>query len=250
MQAIGVIPARYASTRFPGKPLVRIGDKTMIERVYRQAEKASLLSEVWVATDDERIFDHVKSFGGKVQMTSNLHASGTDRCAEVARHLPNAGIFINIQGDEPFIVPAQIDKVVQLLLHYEAFSIGTLVKRIEKPEELFNPNVVKAVFSEQGKALYFSRSTIPYLRGVAEADWMAYGVFYKHIGLYGYRRETLLQLADLPSGKLERTESLEQLRWLEHGYAIGIAETELETAGIDTPEDLEKSLAWIQNHLT
>ena len=239
MKVLGVIPARYASTRFPGKPLVDIQGKTMIQRVYEQAMKAKSLSKVIVATDDERIFNHVKSFNGEVMMTSDVHQSGTDRCAEVINQLSLEGFdaVVNIQGDEPFINPSQIDSVVEVLKK-EQFMIATLVKRIYTEGVIHNPNIVKAVFSSEGEALYFSRSPIPYLRNTPTDEWLSKGEFYKHIGLYAYKSSVLKEIALLPPSRLEQLESLEQLRWLENGYAIGIAETDFETIGIDTPEDL------------
>ena len=241
MKVLGVIPARYASSRFPGKPLVDIQGKTMIQRVYEQAMKAKSLSKVIVATDDERIFNHVKSFKGEVMMTSDVHQSGTDRCAEVINQLSSEAFdaVVNIQGDEPFIDPSQIDSVVEVLKK-EQFMIATLVKRVHTEGVIHNPNIVKAVFSSEGKALYFSRSPIPYLRNIPTDEWLSKGEFYKHIGLYAYKSSVLKEIALLPPSRLEQLESLEQLRWLENGYAIGIAETDLETIGIDTPEDLLK----------
>ena len=241
MKVLGVIPARYASSRFPGKPLVDIQGKTMIQRVYEQAMKAKSLSKVIVATDDERIFNHVKSFKGEVMMTSDVHQSGTDRCAEVINQLSSEAFdaVVNIQGDEPFINPSQIDSVVEVLKK-EQFMIATLVKRVHTEGVIHNPNIVKAVFSSEGKALYFSRSPIPYLRTTPTDEWLSKGEFYKHIGLYAYKSSVLKEIALLPPSRLEQLESLEQLRWLENGYAIGIAETDLETIGIDTPEDLLK----------
>ena len=241
MKVLGVIPARYASSRFPGKPLVDIQGKTMIQRVYEQAMKAKSLSKVIVATDDERIFNHVKSFKGEVMMTSDVHQSGTDRCAEVINQLSSEAFdaVVNIQGDEPFINPSQIDSVVEVLKK-EQFMIATLVKRVHTEGVIHNPNIVKAVFSSEGKALYFSRSPIPYLRNIPTDEWLSKGEFYKHIGLYAYKSSVLKEIALLPPSRLEQLESLEQLRWLENGYAIGIAETDLETIGIDTPEDLLK----------
>jgi len=240
MQTLGIIPSRFASTRFPGKPLVVIGGQTMIQRVYAQACKATSLDKVIVATDDERIFKHVQSFGGQVLMTQMSHQSGTDRCAEVALNFQDMEAIINIQGDEPFINPLQIDQVAQQLQQNTALNITTLAKRITDSTLLFSPNIVKVVFNQSNIAQYFSRSPIPYLRGVDQNDWIAKGVFYKHIGLYGYRRQTLLDITQLPISLLEKTESLEQLRWLDNGYNIGIGLTEIETVGIDSPEDLEK----------
>jgi 3-deoxy-manno-octulosonate cytidylyltransferase (CMP-KDO synthetase) len=265
MKFIGVIPARYASSRFPGKPLVDIGGKSMIQRVYEQAKKAESLSRVVVATDDERIFKHVESFGGEVMMTSNKHESGTDRCAEVLQYAnaeavindldsnKNASSFafkikrekttfdavINIQGDEPFIDPAQINQVAEIL-RGGVFHIATLAKRLDDSELIQNPNVVKVVFSTDSRALYFSRSPIPYLRNVPQSEWHLSGAFFKHLGLYGYKSSALRSLAELPQSGLEKWESLEQLRWLEAGFTIGIGITELESIGIDMPEDLAK----------
>lgn len=240
-KSLGIIPARFASTRFPGKPLVEISGKTMIRRVYEQASMSGL-SEVVVATDDKRIFNHVIDFGGNVVMTSPKHTSGTDRCAEVAAlpEFADVEIIVNIQGDEPFIQPSQIDLATDVLIKNKNCPIATLAKQIEQAEALFNPNVVKVVFGENRQALYFSRSPVPYLRSVPEAEWLAQGRFFKHIGLYAFHREALLAVAALPPGQLERAESLEQLRWLENGYAIGVALTVIETTGIDVPEDLLK----------
>ena len=241
-QTLGIIPARFASTRFPGKPLVDIKGKTMVRRVYEQAVACPALDAVVVATDDERIFSHVKTFG-RVVMTADFHTTGTDRCAEVAALPEFAGFqwIVNIQGDEPFIEPGQIAQVVALLQKKENAQIATLAKRIERLEELKNPNVVKAVFGQNGAALYFSRSPIPHLRGLRENAWVEQVDFYKHIGLYGFQRATLLQIAHLPKGKLETAESLEQLRWLEAGIPIQVGITEFESRGIDTPEDLLKT---------
>lgn len=237
---VAVIPARYASTRFPGKPLVMIQGKTMIQRVYEQAWKATLVKEVVIATDDERIFEVARSFGATVLMTRPDHVSGTDRCAEVIGHLPEADLVLNVQGDEPFIQPEQIDLLAQTLLDKPDFGIATLARQITDSAQLFNPNVVKMVASFQGEAIYFSRHPIPYLRGHQQESWLNQHPFFKHIGLYGFRRETLLELAKLRPTPLELAESLEQLRWLENGYRIAVSITELETIGIDTPEDLNQ----------
>ncbi len=241
MKTLGIIPARFASVRFPGKPLTEIGGKTMIQRVWEQARKANSLADLVVATDDQRIFDHVRTFGNCL-MTGSDHRSGTDRCAEVAA-LPGFSDFdavLNIQGDEPFIQPEQIDWLLHFLEENEQFPIATLAKRMENPAHLSNPNVVKLLFDASHRALYFSRSPIPFVRGVAPENWLEHAVFYKHIGLYAFRREALLQVAALPPGRLEQAESLEQLRWLENGFGIGVAVTEMETVGIDAPEDLER----------
>ncbi len=244
MKIIGIIPARYASTRFPGKPLALIGGKTMIERVYTQCIKSSL-DEVIVATDDERIYQHVMSFGRAV-MTSELHPSGTDRCREaVEKAVHPFDYVINIQGDEPFIDPEQINLLSSMLDGQT--EIATLIKRIENVDELLNPNVVKAVRGASGLAIYFSRSPIPHVRGKAERDWLAHHTFYKHIGMYAYRTDVLKKISALQQTSLEKTESLEQLRWLENGYSILTAETEQETMGIDTPEDLEIANRELEN---
>lgn len=235
-----VIPARFASTRFPGKPLVEIGGKTMIQRVYEQAGKSNRVEERVVATDDTRIFEHVRSFGGQVVMTRTDHPSGTDRCAEVARLFPEADFVLNVQGDEPFIQPEQIDLLADTLGQSDNFSIATLARRITEPAQLFNPNVVKAVFSEHSGALYFSRQPVPFVRGAEPEKWLDRQAFFKHIGLYGFRRDALLAVAQLPPSPLELAESLEQLRWLENGFRIAVGITELETLGVDVPEDLEK----------
>jgi len=240
MQTLGIIPSRFASTRFPGKPLVDINGKTMIQRVYLQACKAKSLSKVIIATDDKRIFKHAQSFGGQAIMTKSNHQSGTDRCAEVAMRFQDMEAIVNIQGDEPFINPVQIDLVVQQLKQNTALNIATLAKKITQSATIFNPNIVKVVFNQAGLAHYFSRSPIPFLRNIAKENWINSGVFYKHIGLYGYRKATLLDIAKLPLSILEQAESLEQLRWLENGYKIGIGLTDIETIGIDTPEDLAK----------
>lgn len=241
MQIIGIIPARYASTRFPGKPLVNIKGKSMIQRVYEQVEAASLVTNTIVATDDERIFNHVKSFGGNVMMTAETHQSGTERIAEVVENMEeDFDIAINIQGDEPFIQPQLINDLANFLIQNPQFNIATAAKKITDNETLFNPNSVKVVFSQSGKALYFSRQTIPYLRGVETENWLKQQDFYKHIGIYAFRTSTLLEIIKKPISNFEKSESLEQLRWLENDYIIGVMPTEFETIGIDTPEDLER----------
>ncbi|MFT4762399.1 MAG: 3-deoxy-manno-octulosonate cytidylyltransferase (CMP-KDO synthetase) [Saprospiraceae bacterium] len=239
-KVLGIIPARYDSSRFPGKVLVDIAGKSMIQRVYEQAKKATSLTEVVVATDDERIFQAVEAFGGQTVFTDKNHQSGTDRCAEVLKfdHFQNFDIVINIQGDEPFIQPEQIDKAVLFLQKNTAFNIATLAKKIKETQALFSPNVVKVVFGNAQNALYFSRNAIPYLRDEQLGNWLQKAEFYKHIGLYAFRKNTLEAIAKLPVGRLENWEKLEQLRWLENGCSIGVEITELETIGIDTPEDL------------
>ena len=239
MDAIGIIPARYASTRFPGKPLVDIHGKSMIRRVYEQAKQANL-AEVLVATDDARIFAHVEGFGGKAVMTASHHQSGTDRCFEAYKlHDVPFECIINIQGDEPFIQPEQIDLVVSLFANPQT-QLGTLIKKITAAEELFNVNAPKVVINQAKEALYFSRQPIPYCRNVPNDIWHQQHTYYKHIGIYGYRADILEQITQLPPSALELAESLEQLRWLENGFHIATALTEFETVGIDTPEDLLK----------
>ncbi len=228
---VGIIPARFASTRFPGKPLVEIHGKSMIQRVYEQCCKSDLDSTI-VATDDQRIKSHVEAFGGNVMMTKTTHQTGTDRCAEVATNLLEAEVILNVQGDEPFIDPNDINKVISLLVD-QNYQIATLAKLITNPDLVQNPNVVKVVFSKNNRALYFSRSSIPFVRNEINSTQ-----FYKHIGLYGFKKQTLLEIAKLPQSMLEKTESLEQLRWLENGYSIGINTTDLESLSVDTPEDL------------
>jgi 3-deoxy-manno-octulosonate cytidylyltransferase (CMP-KDO synthetase) len=245
MNVLGIIPSRYGSTRFPGKPLADISGRSMISRVYHQARQATSLSRVIVATDDARIFDHIKSFDGEVLMTSPKHPNGTSRCEEVLRMLevrePDTkyDLVINIQGDEPFIDPEQIDKVAGIFSTPES-QIGTLVKRIENQDDLFNPNIVKVVADNQRRALYFSRQTIPVLRDLPKDKWMQNFDFLKHIGIYGFRSDILKNLVNLKEGKLESAEQLEQLRWLEKGYKITIEVTDFESIAIDTPEDLSK----------
>lgn len=241
MKIIGIIPARYASTRFPGKPLVKIDGVSMIQRVYQQVEAAELITKTIVATDDERIFNHVKSFGGNVIMTAETHQSGTERIAEVVeKTAEHFDIAINIQGDEPFIQPQLIDDLTNFLIENPPFNIATAAKKITDKETLFNPNSVKVVFSQSGKALYFSRQTIPYIRGVEKVNWLNQQDFFKHIGIYAFRTSTLLEIIQQPMSNFEKSESLEQLRWLENDYIIGVLQTEFETIGIDTPEDLER----------
>ena len=241
MQIIGIIPARYASTRFPAKPLADISGKSMIQRVYEQAKKSSSLTKVVVATDHQDIYNHVKSFGGEVSMTREDHPSGTDRCFEaVSQQKEKYDYVINIQGDEPFIKPEQIDLIASKL--DGKTEIATLVKAITDAEQLFNANVVKAVVSKEMKALYFSRATIPHLRNVPQEQWLEKQKFFKHIGMYAYRSDILKELIQLEVSSLEKAESLEQLRWVENGFSITVAETMLETLGIDTPEDLLKAI--------
>jgi 3-deoxy-manno-octulosonate cytidylyltransferase (CMP-KDO synthetase) len=240
MKILGIIPSRYNSTRFPGKPLIDINGKTMIQRVYEQVLQAGHLTDLVVATDDNRIFEHVKSFDGKVIMTSSSHESGTDRCAEVIEKLDeNYNIVINIQGDEPFIDPNQINQLCQCF-DDEKTDIATLIKKIETEGELFNPNKPKVVFDKNDFALLFSRNTIPFLKEFEKKQWLNNHTYFKHIGIYGYRVSVLKKISALPISKLEQSEGLEQLRWLENGLNIKVAKTTFEAIAIDSPEDLEK----------
>ena len=239
MTFTAIIPARYASTRFPGKPLAVLGGKTVIQRVYEQVK--SVLSDVYVATDDERIFSCVESFGGKAVMTRKDHQSGTDRIQEaVEKTATQADVILNVQGDEPFIQPSQIQTLMQLF-DDPSTQIGTLGKLFESIEAVENPNSPKIVTDMKGFALYFSRSVIPYIRGKAHEDWFGEYPFLKHLGVYAYRREVLAEVTKLPQSSLEKAESLEQLRWLQNGYHIRVGLTDVETVGIDTPEDLQRA---------
>lgn len=244
MKFIAIIPARYASTRFPGKPLARLGGKYIIERVYQQA--SSIVGEAYVATDDDRIFKAVEAFGGKAVMTRNDHKSGTDRIEEAATKLgTDADVIINVQGDEPFIQPSQL-ATVKALFDDEQTQIATLGKPFETMEAAENANLPKIVTDVNGYALYFSRSVIPFVRGKERSEWLASFPFVKHIGLYAYRRDVLRQITKLPQSPLEIAESLEQLRWLQNGYRIKVGLTDVETVGIDTPEDLQRAEEFLQ----
>lgn len=242
MKFIAIIPARYASTRFPGKPLALLGGKPVIQRVYEQV--AGVLDDAVVATDDRRIYDAVLAFGGKAEMTSTEHRSGTDRCWEA--YCKQGGAYdavVNVQGDEPFIRPAQLEALKRCFDDPET-QIATLVKPFAEkdgPEALENPNSPKVVLDSRSRALCFSRSVIPYLRGVDRAEWLRRHTYYKHIGIYAFRTEVLREVTALPQSPLELAESLEQLRWLENGYRIGVGITNFDTVGIDTPEDLERA---------
>lgn len=243
MDILGIIPARFNSVRFPGKPLAKLDGKTVLQRVYEQSLKT--LEEVYVATDDRRIFDHVTEFGGNVIMTSESHRSGTDRCCEAmdsiiagTGYLPD--VVINIQGDEPFIESEQILLLISCF-DDEKTDIATLVKKAANSDEIFDTNKPKVIFDRDNFALYFSRSTIPYIRGKEEKKWVNSFVFYRHLGIYAYRREVLREITGLEISGLEAAESLEQLRWLEHGYRIKVAETDIDSLGIDTPADLKKA---------
>lgn len=242
MKFLGIIPARYASTRFPAKPLAMLGGKTVIQRVYEQV--AGVLDDAYVATDDERIEAAVKSFGGKVVMTSVEHKSGTDRCYEACTKIGgDFDVVVNIQGDEPFIQPSQL-QAVKSCFDDSSTQIATLVKPFSGNDDfavLENVNSPKVVVNKNMNALYFSRSIIPYQRNVDKNDWLKNHTYYKHIGLYAYRTEVLKEITSLPQSSLELAESLEQLRWLENGYTIKVGTSEVETIGIDTPQDLEKA---------
>ena len=244
MKFIAIIPARYASTRFPGKPLAVLGGKTVIQRVYEQVSK--VLDEAYVATDDERIFAAVEAFGGKAVMTRADHKSGTDRIKEAVEKICyDADVIINVQGDEPFIQPSQIETLMHLFDNPET-QIGTLGKPFDSMEGVENPNSPKIITDNRGFALYFSRSIIPYIRGKERNEWFNEYPFLKHLGIYAYRREVLAEVTKLPQSSLEKAESLEQLRWLQNGYRIRVGLTDVETVGIDTPEDLQRAEAFLK----
>jgi len=220
----------------------------MIQRVYEQVQQARSVDQVVVATDDQRIFNHVTQFGGLVKMTRANHQSGTDRCQEIAEQYPDYDFVINIQGDEPFVQPEQIDLLAHTLISKRDRPIATLAKKIEEDELLFNPNIVKVVFRLDGRALYFSRQPIPYLRGVDPTQWLSQGQFYKHIGLYGFQTDILHEIVQLNEGHYFQLESLEQLRWLENGFDIHVAVTPYETLGVDTPGDLQKAIQFLNDN--
>jgi 3-deoxy-manno-octulosonate cytidylyltransferase (CMP-KDO synthetase) len=244
---LGIIPARYASTRFPGKPLADLAGKPVIQRVYEKVK--GLFDETVVATDDERIFNAVENFGGRAVMTSSEHRSGTDRCFEAMQKI--GGKFdavVNVQGDEPFINPTQIE-LLKKCFDDERTQIATLVKPFSQDadfETLFNPNTPKVVLNKRNEALYFSRSIIPYIRGKHHSEWLKSNVFYKHIGIYAYLTDVLAEITELPQSVLEQSESLEQLRWIENGYTIKVSITAEETIGIDTPEDLAMAVKYFE----
>lgn len=243
---LGIIPARYASTRFPGKPLADIGGMSMIERVYRQVARSGRITRLIVATDNLEIRDHVAAFGGEVLMTHSRHPSGTDRCYEAYTLLGEPfDYIINIQGDEPFIQPTQINLLSDTL--DGETEIATLIKRAEREDELSNPGEVKVVMDRNRIALYFSRTAIPFLHNTPQGKWADNHVFYKHIGLYAFRRDILEAVSRLPVSPLEKAESLEQLRWLEHGYRIKVAETDTESLCIETPDDIQRAMEYLKN---
>lgn len=239
MKFIGIIPARYSSSRFPGKPLAILGGKPVIEHVYRQV--SSVMEDVFVATDDQRIYDAVEAFGGKAIMTRSDHKSGTDRICEALEKVGGSfDVVINIQGDEPFIQKSQLETVMQCFDDPRT-QIATLGKPFESMEAVENPNSPKIVLDNDGYALYFSRSVIPFVRGKEREEWLSHFPYLKHIGLYAYRTEVLREVSKLPQSTLELAESLEQLRWLQNGYKIKVGLTDVETIGIDTPEDLQRA---------
>ena len=245
MKFIGLIPARYASTRFPGKPLALLNGKPVIQHVYEQAAK--VLDAVYVATDDERIYNKVLVFGGKAVMTSTEHHSGTDRIEEALEKVGgDFDVVVNIQGDEPFIAQSQIETLCQCFVD-KATQIATLGKPFECIEAAENPNSPKIVVDNRGYALYFSRSIIPFVRGTERQDWLSKYPFLKHLGIYAYRTNVLKEITKLPQSSLELAESLEQLRWLQNGYRIKVGLTDVETVGIDTPDDLQRAEEFIRN---
>ncbi len=251
LQFTGIIPARFASSRFPGKPLVLLGDKPMIQRVYDQASKA--LDQVYVATDDKRIFDTVIKFGGKAVMTSADHLSGTDRCAEAVELITaetgkKTDVVVNIQGDEPFIKPHQITQLIKCF-NDDSVELATLVREVEPEEDIFNPNQPKVILSLSGDAIYFSRAAIPFIRDAEMSSWSQKHKYYKHIGLYAYKTNTLIKLTRLKRSSLEISESLEQNRWIENGYRIRTSVTEWESIGIDTPDDLVRAKSLLNHFL-
>jgi 3-deoxy-manno-octulosonate cytidylyltransferase (CMP-KDO synthetase) len=242
MKVLAIIPARYASTRFPGKPLVDIAGKSMIQRVVEKVQECASISQLVVATDDERIFNHVQSFGAHAVMTSSDHPSGTDRCLEAYINInSDADCIINVQGDEPFVDAAQLTSLIQLIAKTDV-SIATLAKKITDTSALFDPSKVKVVFDNHSRALYFSRHAIPFIRSAEESEWLTMHAYYKHIGLYAFRPEKLKEICALLPSSLEKAESLEQLRWLENGHTIHVAITDIESPAIDTPEDLKAVL--------
>lgn len=247
MKFIGIIPARYASTRFPGKPLALLGGKPVIQHVYEKV--AAVLEAAYVATDDERIYDAVKSFGGQVVMTRTDHKSGTDRIEEAIEKIGGEwDVVVNVQGDEPFVAKSQLDTICHCF-DDPTTQIATLGKPFESMEAVQNPNSPKIVIDNMGFAMYFSRSVIPYVRGKEESSWLTHYPFLKHLGIYAYRKDVLRQVTQLPQSSLEIAESLEQLRWLQNGFKIKVGTTDVETVGIDTPQDLERAEEFLKAQL-
>ena len=247
MNILAIIPARYQSSRFPGKPLCDIHGKSMVQRTYEQALKASSLSKVVVATDDARIFDHVKGFGGNVVITSDQHPSGSDRCNEALQIIQKENpsvkydVVINVQGDEPYIKPEQINLLADCFKNKET-QIATLAKKINTTQDLFSASIAKILLNKNQEAICFSRQAIPHIRQVAEQDWLNHFTFYKHIGIYGYKTDVLEKITQLPPSAIENAEALEQMRWIENGYKIKVAETAFDSKAVDTPDDLKKLL--------
>lgn len=247
MKFIGIIPARYASTRFPGKPLALLGGKPVIQHVYEKV--AAVLEAAYVATDDERIYDVVKSFGGQVVMTRTDHKSGTDRIEEAIEKIGGEwDVVVNVQGDEPFVAKSQLDTICHCF-DDPTTQIATLGKPFESMEAVQNPNSPKIVVDNMGFAMYFSRSVIPYVRGKEKSSWLTHYPFLKHLGIYAYRKDVLRQITQLPQSSLEIAESLEQLRWLQNGFKIKVGTTDVETVGIDTPQDLERAEKFLKAQL-
>ena len=247
MKFIGIIPARYASTRFPGKPLALLGGKPVIQHVYEKV--AAVLEAAYVATDDERIYDVVKSFGGQVVMTRTDHKSGTDRIEEAIEKIGGEwDVVVNVQGDEPFVAKSQLDTICHCF-DDPTTQIATLGKPFESMEAVQNPNSPKIVVDNMGFAMYFSRSVIPYVRGKEKSSWLIHYPFLKHLGIYAYRKDVLRQITQLPQSSLEIAESLEQLRWLQNGFKIKVGTTDVETVGIDTPQDLERAEEFLKTQL-
>lgn len=247
MKFIGIIPARYASTRFPGKPLALLGEKPVIQHVYEKV--AAVLEAAYVATDDERIYDVVKSFGGQVVMTRTDHKSGTDRIEEAIEKIGGEwDVVVNVQGDEPFVAKSQLDTICHCF-DDPTTQIATLGKPFESMEAVQNPNSPKIVVDNMGFAMYFSRSVIPYVRGKEKSSWLTHYPFLKHLGIYAYRKDVLRQVTQLPQSSLEIAESLEQLRWLQNGFKIKVGTTDVETVGIDTPQDLERAEEFLKTQL-
>ena len=245
---MAIIPARYGSTRLPGKPLIQIRGKSLIQRVCERVSLATAIDHFCVATDDIRIYNHVKKLGYDVLMTRYDQPSGTYRCAEVLSHFPMITHVVNVQGDEPLLDPSMIDRLAMHIAEQAGMKIATLVNRIDQPEDLFNPNIVKVVINKNGEAMYFSRQAIPYVREIAEGNWLSQGPFYKHVGIYAYTAPALLALEKLTSHPYEDMEKLEQLTWLANGFQINCLETSLHSRGIDTEEDLKEITSMIAGH--
>ncbi len=250
MNIVGIIPSRYSSTRLPGKPLAMIGDKPMVQWVYENCSKG--LDHVFVATDDQRIVDAVEAFGGKAVMTKEDHTSGTDRCAEAAEKIKekyglDSDVIINIQGDEPFFNPEILEDVKKSFENPET-QIATMIQEATEPDHIFNPGEAKVILNPKNEAIYFSRSPIPYLRNIEQSEWLKHHTYYRHLGIYAYRIDTLNKIVQLEPSSLEKAESLEQLRWIENGIPVTCVITDMdETMCIDTPEDLEKANEFIKN---